>query len=305
MVYNKNVFHKASLLFCLFFAFVSYSTQPETQAEATPQQVTQPTRKEGPKKPKPVHENWIFVHGTFAAKVNWHKKDSAERKTLSNALKQKPKHFSHTIHSFVWSGHNNHPARLKAAQALTELLKKLNPPYHIIAHSHGGTVVLLAAQKLFEAKDPLTITELYCLGTPIHHDWYKNAHNNIKTIYNLFSYGDVVQRVLTLFQRTFPETPSVHNIQVKINAMSPRHTELHAPEVIAHLPALQKHFTEKKVDYCIHIKLENEVPTLHLEVDATRTKDLLVDGYFTNTLINLYADSRRKKSPYIVRTVKL
>ena len=71
--------------------------------------------------------------------------------------------------TFSWSGENSEVARRTGARALAEQLERLekNPGverYHLVAHSHGGNVVLRALRLL--AKPPAKLGEVVCLGTP-------------------------------------------------------------------------------------------------------------------------------------------
>lgn len=239
-------------------------------------------------------EQWIIVHGTFATEARWHQKESEEQKALAKTLKEL-KHTNFRLHSFTWSGENNHQARLKAADELLVFLKKLPPPYHIVAHSHATTVVCIAAQKM--VSDPhFYIAELFSLGAPIHTPWYPDAHKKIKTMYHLFSYGDMVQTVITLFERTiFDKLLHVHNIQLKINGSCPRHGDLHSPVVLAQLPYLRTLITNPG-PYCLEIhKPKLGKITSKLIVEQSREKDLEIDRNFRNQLISLYGQDKSIK----------
>ena len=244
--------------------------------------------------PRCLPEQWIIIHGTFATDARWHQKNSEEQKALAKTLK-KLKHTNFELHSFTWSGENNHKARLKAADELLIFLKRLPQPYHIIAHSHATTIVCIAAQKMIAYPD-FYIEELFSLGAPIYAPWYPDAHKKIKTLYHLFSYGDMVQTVVTLFERTiFEKLPHVHNIQLKINGSCPRHSDLHSPLVLEQLPYLQT-LIKKQGPYCLEIektKAGTIIPKLIVEL--SREKDLEIDRNFRNQLISLYGQNKSIK----------
>lgn len=161
-------------------------------------------------------------------------------------------------------------------------------------------MVLLAAEKMFSERKDFSIDELFSLGVPVHQEWYPNAHHNIKRLYNLFSYGDMVQTVLTTFERTVPETaPHIHNIQVKINATCPRHGDLHDPLILINLPRLRK-MIKKQGPFLLQIHTtENEISSAALELEQSREKDLEADRVFRNQIISLYGQTRHKKIPAI------
>ena len=58
-------------------------------------------------------------------------------------------------HEFCWSGENSHEDRLKAAHALCKLFLRLTdqtprPCVHVVAHSHGGNVLLKAIELYYK-----------------------------------------------------------------------------------------------------------------------------------------------------------
>jgi pimeloyl-ACP methyl ester carboxylesterase len=103
----------------------------------------------------------VLVHGTFAADAAWTKPDHKFYK----ALQAKPNRAK--IKTFVWSGENSHEARLVAADQLAQFVCALNLPLyaraHLIAHSHGGNVVLYALKEpAFRSR----VGSLSFMGTP-------------------------------------------------------------------------------------------------------------------------------------------
>lgn len=70
---------------------------------------------------------------------------------------------------FAWTGDNSQSQRHSASLALAELIEWLEKPtgmrYHIVAHSHGGNVVLGALNAL--AQNPRQLGAVVFLGTPV------------------------------------------------------------------------------------------------------------------------------------------
>lgn len=90
----------------------------------------------------------ILVHGTFAGAredvgAKWWQADSTTAKQLQARL---PDNVAIAPRSMVfhWSGENSERARNKAAIALLEFVRPLEKqgiPYHLVGHSHGGSVI--------------------------------------------------------------------------------------------------------------------------------------------------------------------
>lgn len=239
-------------------------------------------------------EQWIIIHGTFATNNEWYHETGKEHQALLKSIAQAT-HNHFTLHDFKWSGEHNHAARVKAAESLLSFLEHLTPPYHIVAHSFGASIALLAAQKMFEQKRTFHIAELFCLGAPLYHGWYPDAPQRIGALYNLFSYGDMVQTLASLFERTFPPRSHIHNLQVKLNHSCPRHADLHNPAILTQLPRLRT-LIQKPGIYCLHVTSHKEGDSsATLEPEASRQKDLEIDQNFSRQLVSLYGESRHKK----------
>ncbi len=105
----------------------------------------------------------IVVHGTFAAPVRgrrqWYELDEGDATNfcaqlngrLETAGLERPveRQFAGAPIRFSWSGENDHAARSAAAERLYRLITRLmaedrSARVHLIAHSHGGNVVLTA-----------------------------------------------------------------------------------------------------------------------------------------------------------------
>lgn len=244
-------------------------------------------------------EHWIVIHGTFARStpfIKWWKPEGDGHLALRKALYKQKKNV--ITYAFAWSGHNNHGARTRAAQDLVKLIssctKDSSHAVHIVAHSHGGTVALLAAQMLAEQKNSSRITQLFNLGTPVHALWYPRAFEKIDTVYHLFSYGDMVQPVITMFERILPAAKNVYNLQVKKDYGCPWHETMRSAELLSQLPTLSSLIKEPG-DYCLHLDTKSkQEPFLTISLDTTRAKDLETDVAFTRQLLSLYSDSRKR-----------
>ncbi len=245
-------------------------------------------------------EHWIIIHGTFARIIPWYKKGGSGYEALSKFLTTQNK--PHTINSFLWSSSNNHQARIKAAQELQELLQlvSINKYHttHIIAHSHGGTVVLLAVQMMIDQQlNNIRIKELFTLGMPVYTDWYPKACNSIDAIYHIFSYGDFIQPVFTVFERMLPEAPHIYNLPVKKNNEGLWHETLRSADVIIQLPFLHTLFTEKG-SYCLHLDTKSKETPFFTAAPYTaeeKEKDFAIDQAYIKQIINLYAETRSRK----------
>ena len=94
----------------------------------------------------PKSEFVILIHGTFAGDTsdtgsNWWQRDSD---TWNEILKSLPPGIV-IDNVFHWgTGPNSHRARVKAGDKLLNRLlefERMNTPYHLVGHSHGGNVI--------------------------------------------------------------------------------------------------------------------------------------------------------------------
>lgn len=105
----------------------------------------------------------FLVHGTFGKRSRWHQDGSSFRQIISAGVPNS------TIVSYIWSGKNKHRARDFEAQRLAELIahnQSINPKckQFVIAHSHGGTLLMYALKYHPELGDSLS--GIVTLGTP-------------------------------------------------------------------------------------------------------------------------------------------
>jgi hypothetical protein len=234
-----------------------------------------------------VKNIWLIIHGTFAKKASWHTAQGDFFKTLQERIGP-----NGSIYNFIWSGENSYKARTQAGVACKNFIKTIMEPgdrLHIVGHSHGGNVAILAAQELTKEKSPLTIHKLITLGTPVCTMHYIPDMQRISSVYNLFSYGDRIQPVIRMFKRTYPEHKNIYNIQIQCNGLCPSHTELRYPLIAKHLPELEHLTKDQKNPLLIHF-FDKKKATVTL--DSNRTKDLETDIIFTEQLLTCFSESR-------------
>ena len=102
-----------------------------------------------------------------------------------NALFQYAETLGGPVFFFHWPGGNSNAARLEAAEKLRELIAghafASGESLNIIAHSHGGNVVLAASH--LGLAHPIDL--LIALNKPARHARMYTPGANIKTFYNL------------------------------------------------------------------------------------------------------------------------
>jgi hypothetical protein len=104
-----------------------------------------------------------LVHGTWARDAVWTREDSFLCQSLRRHIGQQV-----IFERFGWSGENSHMARRTAGLELRSLLVQLRAKYpsswhYVIAHSHGGNLVIHA---LRDEDAPVGIDGVACLGSP-------------------------------------------------------------------------------------------------------------------------------------------
>lgn len=122
-------------------------------------------------------EKLILVHGTYANRnsdegTSWWQLGSSTTEGLLERLPQDvelPKHGE----VFHWSGENSERERIKAADDLLDYLRKLEGEgthYHLVGHSHGGSVIWHALrQSVLERRPLATLRSWATVGTPFLH----------------------------------------------------------------------------------------------------------------------------------------
>lgn len=185
---------------------------------------------------------FILIHGTWGADSSWYVTKGDFFDALENTVYKK----NSSVVSFRWSGGAGHEARVKAAQSLVKLIRTYNPriAVYIVAHSHGGNVATLASHMLEEDEhNEHHIRALFTLGTPVMGNYLPNM-NTIHYLYNLFSFEDLIQTVLGISAREYPEHKRIANLRVFINGKEPMHSDLHHPLIGKWLPYLHQHFKQ-------------------------------------------------------------
>ncbi|WP_156528237.1 hypothetical protein [Bradyrhizobium stylosanthis] len=131
----------------------------------------------------PSRETVIIVHGTWAApvssKLHWYQSGSSDGcfvSKLDKALQARGSiarcwaHCDEGTRAFHWSGENSWVARTKGADALGDYVHELQKAgwlCHVVAHSHGGNVLIEALPKIDATEDGEAPTgRLVTLGTP-------------------------------------------------------------------------------------------------------------------------------------------
>ena len=230
---------------------------------------------------------WLIVHGTFAKNSLWHTLKGDFHKQLAQSAQKNSK-----IYSGQWSGQNSDSARLQAGLECKEFIKTIaneNDVLHIVGHSHGGNVAIIALNALAAECSSIKCHELITLGTPICPRTYMPNMNHIGQLYNLFSYGDRIQPVLQIFKRIYPEHPRIHNIQIQCNNLCPSHMELRYPLIAQYIPTLSDLVKGHKEPLLIHF-FDKKKPSVIL--DANREKDLQIDKQFTEQMLTTFVESR-------------
>lgn len=183
---------------------------------------------------------FILVHGTWGADCSWYTPKGDFFDALENTVCEKDS----VVVSFRWSGGCGHESRINAAESLVKLIKTydVTTAIFLIAHSHGGNVVTLASHLLAqEEKNKHRIRALFTLGTPIMSNYLPNM-KVIQYLYNFFSFEDIVQTVLGISFREYPEHKRIANLRVIVNGKEPDHAGLHHPLIGKWIAYVHKHF---------------------------------------------------------------
>ena len=117
----------------------------------------------------PAEKVLITVHGTGDATAQlanpkwWQRESEFAKKIIERAQSA-----GETVrfHSFCWSGANSQTSRMSASKSFAKKIRSDFPgaDIHIVAHSHGGNVVLDSLCELGEVKD--NIKSILLVGTP-------------------------------------------------------------------------------------------------------------------------------------------
>jgi hypothetical protein len=191
----------------------------------------------------------IIIHGTWAKNESWYQRGGDffhEIEIANNYLK-----LVDEIVSFSWSGKLGYPEQLIAAKSLTEKILEYDFVI-LIGHSHGVTVGIISSMMISEnnshGNNNSKIKKFYALGVPVDSDSYIYPDMSvIDAFYNLFSFGDIIQRVHGLHERVFVSHKRIVNIAIQIDDLHPDHMKLHHPAVGKHLLAIPDLYQAQKI----------------------------------------------------------
>ncbi|WP_435007751.1 esterase/lipase family protein [Tundrisphaera lichenicola] len=114
------------------------------------------------------HPHYVItlVHGTFAPRARWTQDGSLLREVLKERLVAS----STVFETFRWTGGNSHFDRIKAGLAFRKFFRELSAKYPeskhvIVAHSHGGNVVLYGLRRTRSQGHP-NLNAIVFLATP-------------------------------------------------------------------------------------------------------------------------------------------
>lgn len=230
---------------------------------------------------------FILIHGTWGAECSWYVPNGDFFDALETTVSSK----NSAVVSFRWSGGCGHEARVRAAESLVKLIKTydINTAIFLVAHSHGGTVAVLASQLLAqEVENKHHIRALFTLGTPVMSNYLPNM-KIIHYLYNFFSFEDIVQPVLGISAREYPEHRRIANLRVIINGKEPDHAGLHQSVVgkwlayvhqyfKQHLQSrdIMNHISEPSIVYFDDNKAPEYAPDIHRDTLHERDRQLSV-----------------------------
>jgi len=113
----------------------------------------------------------VLVHGTWTTSRKWKEPDSNFRKWLEARLIGRS-YRSIKYRAIEWNGFNRWDARARAANELTETLRKLatdlalDDEVLVVGHSHGGNIATEAVRNFLIEKPDFKLVGVACLNTP-------------------------------------------------------------------------------------------------------------------------------------------
>ena len=256
----------------------------------------------------------IWVHGTFMFRQPLYHKlfhnkscllpatafaDNNYFKLLAQTIaKQDPQNFPlEEFYIFGWSGQLQNQKRKESAEKLyeeiVELYKKyqtkygFTPTIRIIAHSHGGNVVLNMAQ-LKNTTAQLPIKSLILLACPVQEEtMHLISTAMFERVYSLYSSFDMIQILAPQFKRIrIVDSPSMRRKRrYKILPFSARlfpHYE-HLTQVkikINNYPVSHSTFARKEFVILL--------PTILHKLDAWHDESCLINSYYKYKLLCIH-----------------
>ncbi len=238
------------------------------------------------KKNQPSPPITVWVHGTyllrrplfhsfFEGKSKLKKASDLEQRFNLRVIADTLSHIApdsfHLKHFYLfgWSGRLNAIEREEAATALRDQLQELvtaykktystPPSIQILAHSHGGNVVLNLAKVTQDKAIDFVIEKLILLACPVQTKTVNYIQNPLfKKVYALYSSLDLVQvlapqmlhrisqteegtlkaefKIPTFSKRRFPFYDNLLQVKIKINGRAIMHTEFTKPRFLTALP---------------------------------------------------------------------
>jgi hypothetical protein len=141
----------------------------------------------------------ILVHGTYAgdsenAGQKWWQEGSPAVAQLKARLPRGVK-VAEGAEVFHWSGENSERARSKASRQLLERLRNLEAEgrdYHLVGHSHGGSVIWKTLKAKALGRQPLEHLKSWTtVGTPY-------LEHRSRSVFNLWNIAGIVMGVLLI-----------------------------------------------------------------------------------------------------------
>ncbi len=141
----------------------------------------------------------ILVHGTYAgdsenAGQKWWQAGSPAVAQLRSRLPRGVK-IAEGEEVFHWSGENSERARSKAGRQLLERLRELEAEqrdYHLVGHSHGGSVIWKTLKAKSLSQQPLEHLKSWTtVGTPY-------LEHRSRSVFNIWNIAGVVMGVLLI-----------------------------------------------------------------------------------------------------------
>jgi hypothetical protein len=151
-------------------------------------------------------------------------------------------------------------------------------------------VIVIASQLLAAAKSSLAFCRVISLGAPIELGWGKPAMTHIGKLFNVFSFGDLVQPYGNACSRVFPDQERVYNIACTFRYGCPTHSGLHSPLIARHLSKFSKYFKES-CPYRLHIVLDGTCSVI-AESKQMREKQLCQDRLAVAKIMDCLGESR-------------
>lgn len=172
----------------------------------------------------------IIVHGTWASGESWYQPGGNFFQSVHQTCQELS--LVDKVVGFTWSGGLNSASHYTAAERLAVIIREYDFVI-LIGHSHGGTVAVLASKILAKNMQNFgKIQKLYTLGMPITYDMsvYPDMHV-IQHCYNLFSFGDFIQRINGMYTRAFTSHERLANIAIMVHDWYPTHSGMHSPVI--------------------------------------------------------------------------